>query len=455
MKRNILVATFIASAIVSGTYALTPSPVSALSIDDIQAQIKTLLAKIADLTQQMNSLQGQGDTSAGTSTSVVPGANYRICALLSRNLSAGARGDDVASLQEFLSAQGYLSANATGYFGPLTASALARWQASQGVASVGAVGPLTRERIKMWCGGVGGGSGGNFSASPSSGTAPLTVNFTYQPKQESGQYYIEFGDGQGQLMDTQQIYCIRAPCVSPSVASHTYTSGGTYTATVSTYIACLYSNPRCMIAQPPPLAQATVIVRGAGGGAPVISGFSGPTTLAANAVGTWTIQASDPENGQLTYQIWWGDENIYAPGMNIAVGAREFVQTTTFTHSYAYAGIYTVSITVRDAGSNEAKASATVQVGPSPVACTMQYDPVCGQPPEPACRHSIPACMIATPGPQTYGNRCMLNAAGATFLYEGECYNSPVACPADAMLCPDGTTAGRSGPNCQFLCPGF
>lgn len=30
----------------------------------------------------------------------------------------------------------------------------------------------------------------------------------------------------------------------------------------------------------------------------------------------------------------------------------------------------------------------------------------------------------------------------------------PVACTADAMLCPDGSYVGRTGPNCEFVCPG-
>lgn len=29
----------------------------------------------------------------------------------------------------------------------------------------------------------------------------------------------------------------------------------------------------------------------------------------------------------------------------------------------------------------------------------------------------------------------------------------PVACTADAMQCPDGSYVGRSGPNCEFVCP--
>lgn len=29
----------------------------------------------------------------------------------------------------------------------------------------------------------------------------------------------------------------------------------------------------------------------------------------------------------------------------------------------------------------------------------------------------------------------------------------PVACTADAMQCPDGSYVGRTGPNCEFVCP--
>jgi hypothetical protein len=29
----------------------------------------------------------------------------------------------------------------------------------------------------------------------------------------------------------------------------------------------------------------------------------------------------------------------------------------------------------------------------------------------------------------------------------------PVFCTADAFQCPDGTWVGRTGPDCQFVCP--
>ena len=196
-------------------------------------------------------------------------------------------------------------------------------------------------------------------------------------------------------MDTQQIYCIRAPCISPSISSHTYTTAGTYTADVSRYIPCLYTNPRCMMAQPAPLASVRIQVGGNTSGAPTISSFSGPTTLAVNVSGTWTIQASDSENGSLNYSITWGDEYRTFPPYASAAARENFVQTTTFTHTYAQAGAYTVIVVVSDASGAQAKTTSTVRVGePQPVACTM-----------------------------------------------------------DAMQCPNGSWVGRTGPNCQFVCP--
>ncbi|MAZ30427.1 hypothetical protein CL655_04080 [bacterium] len=37
--------------------------------------------------------------------------------------------------------------------------------------------------------------------------------------------------------------------------------------------------------------------------------------------------------------------------------------------------------------------------------------------------------------------------------WEGNQKPEPVACTADAMQCPDGSYVGRSGPNCEFVCP--
>lgn len=533
MAKKALAGLIIGSAILFSVGAL---PASALTIDEVQSQIKSLLSQVADLTSILNKLRGQNNASVVSSTnsaiSIEP-SQHRICNVLARNLSQGARGDDVMSLQEFLQTEGYLSVNATGYFGPMTAQAVAKWQMKEGVSAVGAFGPMSRERMKIWCGGGGGWNNAErFSASPTRGDAPLTVVFdTWLSgfRVQSVHYTIDFGDGTSER--AADCYAPADACQSPGQNKHTYSSNGTYTATLnkitdpcggnpmcmapvstgvvakqqinvgsiactkeympvcgSKQIYCIttpcnpiqqtYSNrcmmnadgasflyegqcrndyanpaddPRCKAwydgcnscSRNAPGSPAMCTLRACmadsmskpyctawfdnvGNKPPTISGFSGPTTLSVNTAGTWTINASDPENGQLSYQIWWGDENVYAPMMSGVAAAREFIQSTTFTHAYANAGTYIVTIIVRDNAGQEAKTTSTVKVG-SDVACTLQYDPVCGRPT--GCANSCPpgqycAMMCQQYNPQTYSNRCFLNATGAEFLYSGVCANT-------------------------------
>ncbi len=67
-----------------------------------------------------------------------------------RSLSLGTRGDDVRSLQEFLSRDKeiYPEGLATGYYGPKTVEAVKRWQQKYGVEAIGIVGPKTIAKIK-------------------------------------------------------------------------------------------------------------------------------------------------------------------------------------------------------------------------------------------------------------------------------------------------------------------
>src|SRR3989344_763156 len=165
MKKNIIAGVL---ALVFIATTASASPASALTIDEIQNQIKELLAKVADLQLQLKTAVTVENPSVDPVTPTPD--KHRICSTLARNLSQGTRGDDVRSLQEFLSAEGHLSANATGYFGPATAQAVAKWQTSEGVSSVGSVGPMSRERIKIWCG-----DKARFAATPQRGLSPLNV----------------------------------------------------------------------------------------------------------------------------------------------------------------------------------------------------------------------------------------------------------------------------------------
>ncbi len=93
---------------------------------------------------------------------------------------------------------------------------------------------------------------------------------------------------------------------------------------------------------------------------PVISSTGGPTSINVGETGTWTISASDPENGALTYSIAWGDENSGYPQGRID---KVQSQTGSFTHIYYAAGTYTVSFTVADDQGQQTRSSITVNVG--------------------------------------------------------------------------------------------
>jgi hypothetical protein len=77
------------------------------------------------------------------------------CGVYSRDLTLGSTGSDVVQLQTYLQGKGHLTMPvgvSKGYFGQLTRSALAGYQASVGVApAVGYFGPLTRARVATDC----------------------------------------------------------------------------------------------------------------------------------------------------------------------------------------------------------------------------------------------------------------------------------------------------------------
>lgn len=549
---------------------------SALSITDLQAQVQALLSQIQALQAQqpgqtslsvapvdaapasckvwydgcntctreyeggpLSCTEVQCIWNAGSSCKEYfassSGTLPAFCSYGTPGLRRGASGSAVSALQQYLQSQGLLNASATGYFGPATEAAIKSWQSQQGIVSsgdsyttgFGAVGPRTWSYLRRLCTPIVGGDRdahgcigsagytwcaslsqcirswetqcpvpqtGTFSATPTSGSAPLTVSFTAEGYANSwsengqtvaiadrGERYIDFGDGSTAL---------RIVCSNPTASTcaytttHTYAAAGTYTARLftagyygiqndATYgtrsdvatqkitvsggpVACtanyqpvcgrptgcantcpagMFCTMMCRLNDPETYGNLCTLkaagaeylydgecVSPSANKPPVISGISGPTSLSVNQTGTWSVTANDPENQSLSYQITWGDEYAYPMVASMSVSSPVNYQKSTFTHSYAAAGTYTVSVTVTDAQGASAQTTTTVQVGgAAPVACTLEYAPVCGQPPEPACRHSFPACMVPTPGPQTYGNLCQLQAAGASYLYGGEC----------------------------------
>jgi len=156
-------------------------------------------------------------------------------AFLTQQLDLGMTNADVTSLQTFLAADStiYPEGIVSGYFGPLTAAAVSRFQTANGLSSVGRVGPLTLATINAQMGGGGAGTGGGsdvsapiiypetVSVTPNSATISWTVN-------EAAKSRVTFGTTRPFLYST-------APSVSTSgfgsTASITLTglqSHGTY-----------------------------------------------------------------------------------------------------------------------------------------------------------------------------------------------------------------------------------
>lgn len=427
MKKHYIAASLAAGIALVGVSV--PILGSAETTSDIQTQIDSLLAKIAELTKEIDALRMKaGETSVGSVIAIPPApalpppvsADKRICSVLYRNLAIGIRGDDVRGLQEFLYEKKYLSVEPTGYYGSLTTGAVNKWQASEGITPVGAFGPISRDRIRLWCGG-----GGICTKeyAPVCGAKPIVcittpcspVPTTYENKcmmEADGATYLYAGACRADYPNpaddpTCQAWydgcnsCSRETPTSPAMCTLRACSPESMT------------KPYC-----------TAWFDTGNNKPPVISSFSGPTVLGTSEMGTWTVSAKDPENGVLSYSISWGDENAYAtPTTGMAADAREFTQTTTFTHSYASAGTYTVTIVVQDNMGLQAKTSMTVNVTGS-IACTAIYDPVCGRPA--GCANTCPPGSVCPaicelPEPKTYSNTCVLKSEGATYLHEGEC----------------------------------
>ena len=126
----------------------------------IAQQIQALLQQIRALQLQIAQLiASQFHPGTGTTTPpVIPPGQFgkAICIKVYRDLTLGDRGDDVKSIQQLLNEDPSLGFNLspTGFFGPVTAKALIRFQIKNGIASSsdGRVGPLTRGFFERRCG---------------------------------------------------------------------------------------------------------------------------------------------------------------------------------------------------------------------------------------------------------------------------------------------------------------
>src|SRR3989344_9349368 len=108
----------------------TPAATSSeITIERLGQQIKSLLAQIEDLKSQVEAVKTE--------------------LKFTKALQRGMTGNDVKELQEFLKKfpDIYPEGLVTGYFGPLTETAVKKLQEKQGIETVGVVGPKTLTKI--------------------------------------------------------------------------------------------------------------------------------------------------------------------------------------------------------------------------------------------------------------------------------------------------------------------
>lgn len=138
MKNNTL-----KKGVIGGMLALAlmttavPAPrAEAATLQDLQAQIQSLLA-------QINALKGNVSSSSNLGT----------CSPFIADMTLGRSGVEVTNLQKFLIARGHsIPAGATGFFGGQTQSALAQFQAQNGISpAIGYFGPQTRGKVNALC----------------------------------------------------------------------------------------------------------------------------------------------------------------------------------------------------------------------------------------------------------------------------------------------------------------
>lgn len=182
-----------------------------------------------------------------------------------------------------------------------------------------------------------------FTATPTSGVAPLAVAFFARASQ-TGSYTIDFGDGTNGIPSPAAGSCDGSTCAYG--ASHTYTQAGTYTGKLIYQPSYCLPSGVCpmliLVMQPAPQVVGTVTITVSGTGQYSINAY--PTSGFTPLTVTFSV---NNYSGQ--YAVDFGD------------GTSASQVTSSISHTYYNHGVYTAQF---------------------------QSDP--------ACRHTTPQCMIAT-----------------------------------------------------------
>ncbi len=335
------------------------------SIADLQKIIQDLVKQVQALQQQVSALQGElgkqlepaepKEEKLTTAPITETATSEPTPPELNRSLSRGSSGDDVRKLQEFLSKDKdiYPDGLITGFFGPLTESAVKRWQEKHNIESVGVIGPKTIAKFQELGRGVI--QGLIDQGVGLSGVVPPGI--------------------QGKLGITATT-TIQTATIIPSQASTTAQATTTPSGTTPAIPA--------IPAQPSPgTGGLTIPAEPATPAVPAATSTTAtstdtvapsvPTNLVASAVSTSQINLSWSDS---TDNVGVVGYKVYRGGTQIATAVALATSTTVVLASYSDTGLqasttYTYAVAAYDAAGNtsaqSASASATTNPPPPPV----------------------------------------------------------------------------------------
>ena len=321
-----LLASFVAVVLLSAGFITIPMQAQAASLTSAQvsAIISLLQSFGADQSVINNVSVALGGTSSGTqSCSTFADITYGMF-----DTDPGGR---VSQLQTWLG----ISSNTFGFgtYGPKTR---ALWNSKCGGTQT-TTPPTTYTTPTTQTNSI------KFTATPTSGTAPLTVSFS-QTAVEDWRASVDFGDGQS----CGQQYVSTNTEIGCGWSTHTYFIPGTYTAK-------LVSTTGTDGANRPPLATATIMVTGSN----PISFSASPSSGTAPL--TVTFQAAGLQSG-VRYVLATGESSAY--DMTSA--------NSTQTYSYRTPGTYTAKLYMN----NSVVASRVITIGNSSslsATCNVDY----------------------------------------------------------------------------------
>ncbi|MBM3261731.1 hypothetical protein FJY93_04975 [Candidatus Kaiserbacteria bacterium] len=456
---------FFASA--QTTNSGTSSTATTTTGTDVNAQIAALLEKIQQLKQQIVQLTSSirdvvPDSNAGNgNTSTTPAvAHARMCAHFARNLVAGSQGDDVRTLQHMLVEHGLLEAdNATGFFGAHTQAALARFQTQFGVgSSTGTFGPLTRGFLQRWC--------AKLTQTDTNATSTM---WQFPPVPQWTNASTTWPSWN---------YPTTTWTYPPTTAAETNAwNAGSNTNSANPPIPPMRLQ-RGMSSEYVKKIQQILASRNDGTfTAEHVTGYFGPMTEEAlkrfqTNLGIEPLGFVGPQTLQRINEII-ASSGLLDPADNAKLQnaidefrqmQQEMSNSSSTTTPFDLQRLKELLGRIQGLRQNTSPSSGqnpNSNSGQYPDTCgkiqCLVYQPVCGSD---GRTYSCGAADANSCGVQVvHSGACRADNTGTTNpptpsgTHSGSDTSNPVACTMDAMMCPDGSYVGRTGPNCTFVCP--